>query len=84
MRGGGASSSRGGGSPGSAARAFEAAEERLCEALADGLARVSFRLISSSLNELTCFFYFFVINFYFILQREELKAALAEERASFE
>ena len=55
MRGGGASSSRGGGSPSSTARALAAAEERLREALADGLARVSFRLIDSSLNELTCF-----------------------------
>ena len=42
MRGGGASSSRGAGSPSSAARALEAAEERLREALADGLAQVSF------------------------------------------
>ena len=57
MRGGGASSSRGGGSPGSLARALKAAEERLHEALADGLARVSFRLISSSLSELTCFYF---------------------------
>ena len=55
MRGGGASSSRGAGSPGSLARALEAAEERLREALADGLDRVSFKLIISSLNELTCF-----------------------------
>ena len=46
MRGGGASSSRGAGSPGSLARALEAAEERLCEALADGLARVSFKIIN--------------------------------------
>ena len=61
MRGGGASSSRGGGSPGSTARALAAAEERLREALADGLARVSFRLISSSLSELT--YFIFVINF---------------------
>ena len=37
MRGGGASSSRGGGSPSSLARAPKAAEERLREALADGL-----------------------------------------------
>ena len=44
MRGGGASSSRGAGSPRSAARALATAEERLREALADGLARVSFRL----------------------------------------
>ena len=44
MRGGGASSSRGASSLGSTARALEAAEERLREALADGLARVSFRL----------------------------------------
>ena len=59
MRRGGASSSRGAGSPGSAARALEAAEERLREALADGLARVSFKLIVSSLSELTyfCFCY---------------------------
>ena len=46
MRGGGASSSRGGGSPGSAARALAAMEEHLREALDDGLARVSFRLIN--------------------------------------
>ena len=38
MHGGGASSSRRDGSPGSLARALEAAEERLCEALADGQA----------------------------------------------
>ena len=57
MRGGGASSSHGASSPGSAARALEAAEEHLREALVDGLARVSFRLISSSLNELTCFYF---------------------------
>ena len=38
MRGGGASSSRRGGSPDSLARALEAAEERLRKALADGLA----------------------------------------------
>ena len=44
MRGGGASSSPGGGSLGSLTRALEAAEERLCEALADGLARVNFKL----------------------------------------
>ena len=43
MRGGGASSSRGGGSPSSLARALEATEERLREALADGLTRVSFK-----------------------------------------
>ena len=55
MRGGGASSSRGTGSPGSLARALEAAEERLREALADGLAWVSFKVISSFLIELTCF-----------------------------
>ena len=61
MRGGGASSSRGAGSPGSLARALEVVEERLHEALADGLARVSFRLISSSLSELT--YFIFVINF---------------------
>ena len=57
MRGGGASSSRGASSPRSAARALEAAEERLHEALTDGLARVSFRLINSSLNELTYFYF---------------------------
>ena len=57
MRRGGASSSRGAGSPGSLARALEAAEERLCEALADGLARVSLKLINSSLSELTCFYF---------------------------
>ena len=44
MHGGGASSSRGGSSPGSAARALEVVEERLREALADGLARVSFNI----------------------------------------
>ena len=44
MRGGGASSSRGAGSSGSLARALEAMEERLHEALADGLARVSFKI----------------------------------------
>ena len=59
MRGGGASSSRGASSPRSAARALEAAEERLREALADGLAWVSFRLIDSSLNELTCFYFYY-------------------------
>ena len=68
MRRGGASSSRGAGSPGSAARALEAAEERLREALADGLVRVSFRLIIFSLSELTYFIFvisiiFFVIDF---------------------
>ena len=46
MRGGEASSSRGGRSPGSLARALEAAEERLREALADGLVQVSFKIIS--------------------------------------
>ena len=44
MCGGGASSSRGGSSPASAARALEAAEERIREALADGLAQVSFKV----------------------------------------
>ena len=44
MHGGGTSSSRGAGSPGSFARALEAAEERLHEALADGLAWVSFKI----------------------------------------
>ena len=44
MRRGGASSSRGAGSPGSLARALEAVEERLCEAIVDGLARVSFKV----------------------------------------
>ena len=63
MRKGGASSSRGAGSPGSAARALEAAEERLREALADGLARVSFRLINSSLSELTYFIFVIIIIF---------------------
>ena len=43
MHGGGASSTHGGRSPGSLARALEAAEERLREALVDGLAQVSFR-----------------------------------------
>ena len=62
MRGGGASSSRGAGSPGSLARALEVAEERLREALADGLARVSFKLIIFSLSELS-YFYFCVIDF---------------------
>ena len=56
MRGGGASSSRGGGSPGSTAKALAAVEERLREALADGLAQVSFRLINFSLSELLCFY----------------------------
>ena len=59
MRGGGASSSRGAGSPGSLARALEVVEERLRETLADGLARVSFRFIGSSLIELTCFHFFY-------------------------
>ena len=59
MCGGGASSSRGASSPGSLARALEAAEERLREALADGLAWVSFRLIDSSLNELTYFYFYY-------------------------
>ena len=62
MHRGGASSSRGAGSPGSLARALEAAEERLREALADGLARVSFKLIISSLSELS-YSYFCVIDF---------------------
>ena len=61
MRGGGASSSRGAGSLGSLARALEAAEERLREALADGLARVSFSLIISSLSELTYFYFLLLI-----------------------
>ena len=43
MRGGGASLSRGGGSPNSLARALEAAEEYLRKALADGQTQVSFR-----------------------------------------
>ena len=65
MRGGGASSSRGGGSPGSLARALEVVEERLREALADGLAWVSFRLISSSLIELTCvYFSYWFFNYF--------------------
>ena len=59
MRGGGASSSRGGGSPGSTVRAITAGEERLREALADGLAQVSFRLISFSLSELTYFYFYY-------------------------
>ena len=46
MRGGGASSSRGAGSPGSATRVREAVEEHLREALADGLAQVSFKIIN--------------------------------------
>ena len=50
MRRGGASSSRRAGSPGSLARALEAAEERLREALADGLARVSFKLMHFNFN----------------------------------
>ena len=72
MRGGGASSSRGGGSPGSAARALEAAEERLREALADGLAQVSFRLINSSLSELT-YFYFFLLIFNLFCSERSLR-----------
>ena len=61
MRGGGASSSCGGGSPGSLARALEATEERLHEALADGLAQVSFKVISSfSLNY---YVFIYLINF---------------------
>ena len=58
MHGGGASSSRGAGSPGSLARALEAAEERLREDLTDGLARVSFRLIFP-LSELTYFYFYY-------------------------
>ena len=61
MRRGGASSSRGAGSPGSTARALEAAEERLREALADGLARVSFKLIISFLSELSYFYFVLLI-----------------------
>ena len=56
MRGGGASSSRGAGSPGSAARALEAVEEHLCEALADGLAQVSFKVNWLTLIELSYFY----------------------------
>ena len=63
MRRGGASSSRGAGSPGSASRALEAAEERLREALADGLVRVSFRLIIFSLSEFTYFIFVIIIIF---------------------
>ena len=55
MRGGGASSSRGGGSPSNLARALEVAEERLREALADGLARVSFKVNWFILIELSYF-----------------------------
>ena len=44
MHGGGASSSRGANSPGSLARALETAEERLYEAIADGLVQVSFKV----------------------------------------
>ena len=62
MRGGGASSSRGASSPGSATRALKAAEELLRKALADGLAWVSFKLIISSLSDLS-YFYFCVIDF---------------------
>ena len=40
----GSLSSRRGSSPGSVVRALETAEERLCEALADGLAQVSFKV----------------------------------------
>ena len=61
MRGGGASSSHGGRSPGCLARALEATEEHLREALVDGLARVSFRLIISSLSELTYFYFLLLI-----------------------
>ena len=61
MRGGGASSSRGAGSPGSLARALETVEERLCEALGDGLAWVSFKFINSFLLNYHIFIY--VINF---------------------
>ena len=43
MCGGGASSSHGGGSLGSLARALEATEEHLHEALANGLAQVNFK-----------------------------------------
>ena len=46
MRDGGASSSRRAGSPGSLARALEAVEEHLREALDDGLAQVSFKFIN--------------------------------------
>ena len=56
MRGGGASSSCGGNSPGSLARALEAAEERLREALSDGLVQVSFKFINLFLIELLCFY----------------------------
>ena len=55
MRGGGASSSRRVGSPGSAARALETAEERLREALVDRIARVSFKVNWFILIELPCF-----------------------------
>ena len=55
MRGGGASSSCGASSPGSLAKALEAAEERLREALADGLAWVSFKVNRLILIELLCF-----------------------------
>ena len=57
MHGGGASSSREAGSLGSLSRALEAAEERLREALADGLAWVSFRFIGSYLIALTYFLF---------------------------
>ena len=55
MCGGGASSSRGAGSLDSLAKALEAAEERLHEALADGLAQVSFKVNWLILIELLCF-----------------------------
>ena len=42
----GASSSRGGGSPGRLARALEVAEEHLQQALVDGQAQVYFNLVS--------------------------------------
>ena len=54
MRGGGVSSSRGVGSPSSLAKALEAAEERLREALADGLAQVSIGINWCILIELLC------------------------------
>ena len=69
MRGGGASSSRRAGSPGSLARALEAAEERLHEALADRLAPVSFRLIGSFL--IILFMNYRLINYLFCFDTGE-------------
>ena len=61
MRDGGASSSCGVSSPGSTARALEAAEERLREALADGLARVSFKINWFIFNLIIIFLFILLI-----------------------